>query len=251
MVISLLISCDVFEKLTEPDTSIKIICLVDFSYSVPAETTNWYKEIIGNKILSNLKVTDEIVVMPIDYGSLTSSVEIIASDLKMKDFEVRGVSSQQKEKYIERNRNKFIDTLKTSFSEQYDKIREDRKEKRLFTDILGSLSQSLKYKSEKDERILMVIIFSDMLNETTELDLKKNLNNSNDVNRLLEKSKKLDYRGSEIYVLTGDQTAISIEKFNLLKNFWTGYFNYNNAKLIEYDTGSITLLEKRIIDRDK
>lgn len=247
----LISSCREIEDLLSNPKTLKVICLIDFSESVPTETMDNYKTIISNNIMRNIGIEDEIIVLPLDYGSITSSEEILAEDFGSIEFDVKGVAPQQKSKYRERNFSKHLDSILVYFDSNFESVRLSRKDKRFLTDIFGSLEQALKYRDDKENKNLLIVIFSDMLHETNKINLRKELNKRDDIEKLLTKAMPVDFNGTEIYVLTGNQPSITIEKFTVLKEFWEKYFLINNAKLINYDSGSVTLLEKRISSSKK
>lgn len=218
----------------------RIVVLVDFSLSIPEATIDWYKDVISSHVLSSLQIDDRIIVLPVDKAAQTSGIELAVYDLNKDDFIYPQDPPNQKKELAERRVERYLDTLTVNFSNKFDKVRIERKEYALQTDIIGGLSQSLKYFKENTDNY--IIILSDMLHDTKELNLEAYLSSKPEPLELIEKIDLIDMKTSKVFVLTGNQPSITINDYKWLKNFWFVFSEKNNANLVSYESGGISLL---------
>ncbi|MFN4050409.1 MAG: hypothetical protein ACK4J3_19295, partial [Acinetobacter pittii] len=91
-----------------------------------------------------------------------------------------------------------------------------------------------------------IFLFSDMMNWTNTLKMEPQDKgfNSNTLESSLTKVRNVDLSNSTVIVLTGEQVDVSADHFNLVKSFWTKYFETNNSKLYDYNSASLTKLKE-------
>jgi len=224
--------------------NINIICLVDFSKSIPPKTLDWYKNVIKNTIIANLGEEDKITVLPIDYGSQTSSSEIFMADFSKQSFSKEFDSPLQQDKIVKRRMKIFVDSVVVLFGSAFEKAKSERSQFSQGTDVIGGFSQANKYFIQGENNL--IIAFTDMIQETGQLDLYKNLSKEKDISFLLKKIPHQDFNKSDVFIMTGEQPNIKIEKYELLKKFWTNYLSSTNLNLIQYESGGDNILVNKI-----
>jgi len=235
---STLISCSDNVK------TVNFIVLVDFSGSIPIETTEWYIKVIKQDVIQNQGPNSRIVVLPIDYASSTNSTELLSSDLTLESFEKNLDPPNLREKKMKKRLQAFVKNLQVQFDSILNDVRKTRAKYSKGTDIIGGLELAQRYSYTNDKNI--VIIFSDMVNETEELNLN-NFNSKPSILTLLKKCPQV--RGNyDIIVMTGEQPKIKIKEMKLLKEFWTKYFNKSQLNLIAYETSSRNILVRKLLE---
>lgn len=225
--------------------TINIICLVDFSKSIPPLTLDRYKDVIKNNIIANLGENDKVTVLPIDYGSQTSSSEIFIADLQKQSFRKQFDSPLQQDIVAKRRLKIYKDSIEVLFDSVFSKAREERSRYSQGTDIIGGFAQANKYFASGCNNL--IVAFTDMIQETEQLNLFKNLSSGNDINSLIKKAPIPNFNKFDIFVMTGEQPKIKIEKYELLKKFWHSYFAKTKLNLLQYDSGGENLLTNKII----
>ena len=221
-----------------------IICLVDFSKSIPPSTLDWYKSVIKNSIVANLGEKDKITVLPIDYGSQTSSTEIFIADFSKQSFRKQFDSPLQQEQIAKRRLNIFRDSMEVLFDSEFNAARAARTKFSQGTDIIGGFSQANKYFSPA--RNNLIVAFTDMIQETEQLNLFRNLSIERDIKTLIKKAPLPNFNRFDVFIMTGEQPNIKIEKYELLRKFWKSYFSKTNLNLLQYDSGGENLLADQI-----
>jgi|YelNatPaOPRAMG01_1025707.scaffolds.fasta_scaffold15862_2 hypothetical protein len=234
------VSCS---KSKSPEYS-NIICLVDFSKSIPPSTLDWYKDVIKNNIIANLGEKDKISVLPIDYGSQTSSSEIFIADLQKQSFRKQFDSPLQQDIVAKRRLKIFKDSVEVLFDSAFSKAREERSKYSQGTDIIGGFSQATKYFAPRGNNL--IVAFTDMIQETEQLNLYKNLSSGKDINLLIKQAPIPNFNKFDVFIMTGEQPKIKIKKYELLKNFWHSYFAKTNLNLIQYESGGENILVNKI-----
>ncbi|PIQ09478.1 MAG: hypothetical protein COW71_06440 [Ignavibacteriales bacterium CG18_big_fil_WC_8_21_14_2_50_31_20] len=242
--IVLCITLIIFASCSDNTKTVNFIVLMDFSGSIPSQTMEWYKSVIKLDIIQNLESNSRIVVLPVDYGSTTNSTELFYYDLTHKSFKNNYDSPILKEKKMKQRVQVFVKNIQVEFDSVLHDVSKTRAKYSKGTDILGGLALAQRYSYPNDKNI--VLVFSDMINETEELNLDK-LNSNSSILKLLEKSPKVS-GGFDIIVMTGEQPNIKIKEMKLLKDFWTKYFNESQLNLIAYETSSKSILVRKIIE---
>jgi hypothetical protein len=224
--------------------SSNIVCLVDFSASIPPSTLASYKDVIKNSIIANLGEKDKITVLPIDYGSQTSSSEIFVADLKKQPFRKEFDSPLQQDAVIKRRLKIYEDSIRILFESAFNIAKEERSKYSGGTDIIGGLEQASEYFLPGQNNL--IIVFSDMVQETGQIDLHKYLFTEKDINLLLKKAPFPNFNKFDVFIMTGEQPKIKIEKYQLLRKFWQIYFSKSNLNLIQYESGGENILTDKI-----
>lgn len=229
------------------DKGRNIICVIDFSSSQNDVARQlFYKNVIKNNVIKNLAQNDQIKVVPLDKASVTNSEVIFAEDLSKYEVEPDNAPPLQVDKIIEDNVNKLKNDISANFEKAYSNASESRKSRNQGTDIFGILN-TLKshFKSEEDN---YVVFLSDMMNYSESLNMEPSNPNftSAKINGLLKSVPKMHLQNSTILVLTGDQPNLSSAHFELVRSFWTKYFEQNGGKLYDYSSATVTKLDEMI-----
>lgn len=237
-------SCRIIGHKTEPKTR-NIICVVDFSSTINSqERQTFYMNIIKNNVIKQLAMTDKIIVIPIDKASVTNSSEILIADLSTKDFEPVASSPMETDKITIDNFGKFKDSLALTFETSFNKSVSDRSLQNQGTDLLGAMNNVKGYiKANADNYI---IFLSDMMNYTNTINMEpSNAQFSNvNIDAILNRLPGFEMKNTTALVLTADQPSVSAEHFELVKKFWTQYFNKNNIRLYDYSSASVSKLNE-------
>jgi len=226
------------EKLTN------VVILIDFSKSISPLTLEWYKEVVKKEVIIELDEKDQITVLPIDYGSSTGSIELLHANLAEKTFKYLLDSPINADKKIKTRKEKYLKEIAIGFDSTFNYSVSARVKYSLGTDVLGVLKQANKYYTINQNNLL--IVFSDMINETEELDLNKNLTNQSDIQTILQKITVPQYGKWDIIIMTGDQPGMKIQKYHLLQKFWEEYFLKTNINMADYQSGGVSILKKKL-----
>lgn len=237
-------SCDEVKNILEDDEkeSLNIICFIDFSGSIPKNTLEWYKNCVRDNIIKSMKIKDRIVILPIDYGSSTSSQEILTLDFSQFNYSKPLTPIGQREKSESDLFNKIKDSIILKFDSNYVQTVLNREKFSGGTDIIGALRQSQKYIDNKTFNL--VVIFSDMIMETENINLVSSYRKKTDTGKLVDKLDNITLDSTGVIILTGEQPDISVTQAEYTKNFWQKYFDKQKINLLDYNSGGISVLVK-------
>lgn len=242
--IGLFTSCKWGQKRELPKGK-NIICLIDFSEAKNSnERLKFYMTAIKNNIIPQLGLYDKITVLPIDKASVTNSSDIFLTNLAEENFEPVMASPMEKKELIQDSLNKYRKTLSVTFEQCFQTAINNRSKTSLETDIFGALENAKDKLSSRDDNY--IVIFSDMMNWTKTIKMEPQASNFNAKNltSVLSKAPSINLSNATIIILTGEQVDISADHFNLVKLFWTKYFEINNSKLYDYNSASLTKLKE-------
>lgn len=236
-------SCDIKWPFFTSENPVNIICLVDFSSSIPEQTISSYKDIITYSINKNLSNKDKLLVLPIDYASQTSSTEIFTIDYSKFNFEKEFASPQQKEQLEKKALDNFKDSISKKIDSSFNNAVINRQQYSGGTDIIGALKECRKY--VLDNSINLIVILSDMIQETDKIKLPE-LKGEKDVINLVEKTDKVELGIIDVIVLTGDQPGLPQSQFDKTKMFWSKYFDKCGINLVDYSSGGRSVLTEKL-----
>lgn len=241
------IMCLVISCKEKPSTN--IVCLVDFSQTIDSGTVSWYKKTIANNVLKQMGFKDRIIILPVDLGSQTASEELFKVDFSKNDYTNEFAGLQSDEVELKNHKDSVRASIHT-FALSFEKTRKSRINFDKGTDIFGALKQAQKYKGTENHNI--IVIFSDMLQYTdrNKMNFENHLNSLNEIDKNLTLADKADLSKTHIIVLTGMQSKIKPEKFNVIKSFWEKYFLTCNGQLIDYSSGAVSKLEGLLSQKD-
>jgi hypothetical protein len=226
-------------------TGKNIVCVVDFSDSKNAtERMQFYMHVIKNNIIPTLGQYDKITVIPIDKTSITNSSDILLKDLSSKEFVPENASPVEEDELTASNLKKYIDTLQTEFEKNFQLAITSRSKDNHGTDIFGALSVvQIKFKDTKDNYLIML---SDMMNwsNTLKMEPADGVLTNGTLSNCLTKIPNYEMPNTTALVLTAEQVEVSPEHFQLVKSFWTKYFEKNKIQLFDYNSASIAKLNE-------
>jgi len=244
IIFSLLTSCQWGKKRPAPKGK-NIICIVDFSDSKNiSERLTFYGNVIKDNIIPKLGLHDKITVVPIDKASLTNSTDILLKDLSSMTFVPEQASPMEEEQLTENNLKKYKETLSQDFAKNYQNAIKSRAAVNHATDIFGALEVVKGKLKPSDDNY--IIFLSDMMNYSNTLNMEpNNLNfNSSTLERILKSVPIYSMPNTTALVLTGEQVEVTPAHFSLVQSFWSSYFNKNNIKLYDYNSGSVAKLNE-------
>jgi hypothetical protein len=226
-----------------------VICFVDFSSSRDSAVINWYRETIKTNLLRNLSQTARLIVLPVDYNSMTSSRELFKTDFSKNEYhnEFAGLQSHEVER---KNHQDSISAILPHFDLVFETESKKRMQLHAGTDIFGALKQCSKYTMPGQKTL--VVIFSDMLQFTdkAKMNFEDHLNSTADIEQYLSSAEKIDLKNMQFIVLTGAQNDMKPEKFSVVKKFWEKYIAQCNGELVDYSSGAVSKLEESLTKED-
>jgi hypothetical protein len=194
---------------------------------------------------------DALIVIPIDNASVTNSAAIFQSDLSKEDFEPEMASPMEVDDIIQKKLKEFKTGLQSAFEKAYSETLEKRSSYGKATDLFGSLEQAAKELDRKDRNV--VIFLSDMMNYSPVLKMEPGNSsfNSGSLDTALKNAPARPLPGAAVLVLTGELSDISTDHFNLVKSFWTRYFEKNGVSLYDYSSTSTSKLDELLGQKQK
>ncbi|MFZ5518638.1 MAG: hypothetical protein ACOY90_18560 [Candidatus Zhuqueibacterota bacterium] len=227
-----LFRCDLLIK-----KGMNCIVLFDYSASLSDEEFNKYVEMFRQGLLKQLTFDDHIIIIPIDKASEMKD-EVIA-DCNFSDFKEqlsRNIGPFEMLNEADTLNARFMRALDTMFSHEIYYFRDQRKKFNLETDIIGALIQAEKYLKESNNAIF---IFSDMIQESPEVNFKK-LNTSSEVEEKIKNLKDTaqmpNLKKSSIFVCGA--TEKNKQDYRLNKYFWEEFFKESKGYLKDYGYGN-------------
>lgn len=181
-----------------------------------------------NMIIQKAEGGDVIVLDRISSNSFSTSNPLI---IKFPEYSIFG---DNKDRFM-----KITDSLKNIFKANSIKYFEDPVYTE--TDILNSLSESVIYmrKEEYREFRKIIVIFSDMIQQTSELDLVRNSGDDKQISKLItalgKENKLFNLDSIEVYVSGATFSGLNVKEIDLnqtkfIKEFWKQYFEACNMK---------------------
>lgn len=248
----LLITFSLSSCIKQTPTGTKVICLVDLSESGNTmQRKEFYRNIIRDTVIPSLGLHDALIVIPIDNASVTNSASIFQCDLSKKEFEPEFASPMEVENLIQKNLKQYKSGLKSEFETSYSQALEKRASYGKATDLFGAIEQASKMLDSKNRNV--VIFLSDMMNYSSQLKMEPGNSsfNRSSLDNAVKKAPKHSLPGSTAIVLTGELSDTSTDHFNLVKSFWSSYFEQNSITLYDYSSTSTLKLEELLKSVEK
>lgn len=237
-------SCGWGHKKAAP-TGKNIVCVVDFSDSKNvAERLQFYMKVIKDNIIPVLGQYDKITVIPIDKTSITNSSDILIADLSKEQFVPENASPVEEDELIQANLKKYTTALQAEFVKNFQVAIANRSKDNHGTDIFGALDGvQTKFKNNKDNYL---ILLSDMMNWSSTLKMEPaDIGfNTGSCENILTKVPSYEMPNTTALVLTAEQIDVSPEHFQLVRSFWTKYFEKNKINLYDYNSASVAKLNE-------
>lgn len=230
-------SCTVHQK------SVPVEVLIDLSGSRDTAVVQWYRTLTSTSVFPALGQKSSITVHPIDYASQTFDQEIYSKDFSANVYENEYAGLKQ-EAIAERSHQDSVRCATSNFENAFNVAYTARKQYRRGTDILGALS----HVSSNLHDSGVLIIMSDMLQETdsVHVNLEKQRCKLADYPRLLQLMGHTDLHGIRVIIITGEQTAMSPERYDAIRGLWLQYFSANGAKVVSYNSGTSTSIHNEL-----
>jgi hypothetical protein len=237
-----------------------IVCLIDFSRSVSEQTFNFYNKSISEQVFLNLGNYDELSIYPVDKASSYQNSLIFNESLIGKENEfadpddgvfVLDTIDFKKKLYLNSKKIELEKSLRMVYTVRHKKGGFGEE-----TDLLGALdnldglskrtpsSNSGLKEYIKDgitfEYRNILIIFSDMINQTSEFDFATwKTVESEAVIECLDKliaQQRIpkDLTGWEIFIIGATVHDDNKNEFNNIRDFWYKYFTRRGANIIDY-----------------
>jgi hypothetical protein len=228
---------DTINNLTESPKPMNVIVLTDLSSSIPKLTVDGYLASVETDIFPKLSGSDRLIVLPLDYGSEGSFRELFRADLaEYKPTEVAMNELQKAEYYRAQLENYKKDELLPELRNALGSAVADRSLYGRGTDVLGAVRTAKKYIDPRCRNL--VVVFSDMIQETEVVNMESSMRSDDQVAVLLGKTDTLRLEGADIVVITGEQPSISISKFQRMKTYWEQLASRDGWNLLDYSSGS-------------
>lgn len=236
-----LISC-------KEEKSKNIIALIDTSGTVDSNTIEWYKNTTENSVIKKMGMKDQLMVLPIDFGSQTASQELFRVDFAKNKYKNEFAGLQTAEVEAQSHHDSVTqEIIKFRFS--FEKSKSNREIYNKGTDIVGSLKEASKYYDPTAENI--IVIFSDMMQYTdkSKMNMETQLNTQSEAEAFLDKIDLIKLKGFKIVILTGMQGNANPIKYNAIKSFWEMYIRNSGGELIDYSGAMQGKLEELISNK--
>jgi len=211
-----------------------IIVAVDLSGSRDSLAQVRYRDLIETIVLPQLGMHDRITVLPIDNGSQTATQEIFAKNFGLNNYsnEFAGFNSAENE---QRWHQDSVAAAVREFDASFSAIIKDRAALRAGTDIMGALRVAKKYYVPAARNLLMCL--SDMQQSSGGVEFAKPLAEEQPTGQRIQLP-VTDLAGFDLIVVTGREDNTDVNKYLAIETFWTRYFEYSKAHLVDYSSGS-------------
>lgn len=237
-----------------------VVAMIDYSGTIKPETLNIYATTISDNVFMKLSEADRWMLFPIDEGSKIKADHLLEDDMSQKGFEKGVTSVTHRDEEIRKKVTEFETQSRDTVFNTVVNQKDVRKQYTNMTDILGALDQissSLIYDEPvsgptqfwdavagnaeiKTENI--IIIFSDMIQESNDLNFQRVALDESSVNKLIEdlKAKKKIPELKDAKVFICGRTGKDNKMIDGVKNFWTKFFIEAHAdlKIYDYDSGN-------------
>lgn len=231
-----------------------VIVLVDYSAS-ERDQLNRHATVLAHDVIENLEANDAISVFPIDAAAVTKNVRLSGFDLRQQVFARQTDGVTHRSDSVRVRVSAFLRTAGDSVLHSIAAGRDQRQQFTNRTDILGALEgvvsvlervrpvaplaalwNTIAGQSEFEVQNV-VIIFSDMINESADADFETRVPTVKNVNALiadLRRRRKLpDLR--EVVVFVTGRTGRDARQVDDVHEFWVRYFAAAGADLRAYD----------------
>jgi len=264
-----LIVCLGYSNLHAQETRGIYVCLVDISASESEEDFDQYVDIITNEIVTNLNKSDYIVIYPIDAGANTKPQKIVEMDLDMKSFSKDSDGFTHAQDSVEKRLQIFLDSKRNDISNNLIKIKKERSENILKTDIFGAINQASmifnQYLKQNDSNAFLsylkgeknvnyssaaLFIFSDMINDNRFGNFKQDDLSGQSIIKKITTSYNSNLTLNGVDVLVYGRRAKSSDRVEHIKSFWQRFFTTVGADLETYGYDTASQMESYLKKKD-
>jgi hypothetical protein len=216
---------------------------MDFSASVPADSFETYCRVLNDEVLRHLGRFDRLVVRPIDYSSEQRSEVLFEVDLSQQDFSNKRDGYAHKQEKEKERLEQFLAEEAKKLIPGIMRVKEERKPLAKYTDIIGGLNAAQPDLSDKAYVKNLIIIFSDMIQESRDVNLTElhlgNIRWESDILKQIDDKKRIpNLKGAVIFVFgAGETPEISGDYYRAVRGFWSKFFQKASANFNEADYG--------------
>lgn len=232
-----------------------VIVLVDYSSSITQPELDRFASTIRRDVLSNLRAADALSVFPIDAGAELRDQRISGIDLNNLDFSRQTDGVTHRSDSVAVRLHAFLAAAADTLIRAVELGRSNRKEFKDETDILGALDEvegQLEHSSAPSrfsefrramlgeatiEVTNVVIVCSDMINESPDADFEHRPPTHEEISKLLAALRNAgrlpDLHGVDVFVV--GRTGHDPKQVEAVKSFWSDYFLATGANLQAYD----------------
>lgn len=232
-----------------------VITLIDYSGSVSAEDMQRYGNAVAKELLGNFRERDALAVYPVDEAAAFRDNRLATIDLSRQEFSRQSDGVTHKSDSVRARLLIYLGAMSDSVLAALAQGKEQRRSFARTTDILGAIERiATRLESSptpsKWARFLsalsgeavvetknVLVICSDMINESPDANFSKAPPSTGDVDRIIaalkEKGRLPQLGGVAVFVV--GRTGRSTQQVDAIKNFWTRYFHETGADVRMYD----------------
>jgi len=216
---------------------IEAVVLLDYSASVPKKEFDKYVGMLREGVFRNMTFDDHIVLIPIHKASVMKNEIIGQCDFsELKEPLSENIPQWAVLHEADTIRARFDAVKDTLFQSRIYSLREELSQFNIQTDIIGSINQAYIYLTRAKRRWKVLFIFSDMIQESEEVNLK-HLHTTKMIQQKIQRLEEMgqipDLEGTFVFICGA--TERSKRQYQLNKRFW--YLFFEKAKASVYDYG--------------
>ena len=235
----------------KPPESTTVVVLLDFSGSIPAPTVSFYANSIESKIWQELTAHDRLTILPVDSQAESKTDPFFAVDLSQTNFLDTHDGFAHKEEKEQMRVQAFIKDQSQKLKDAVVAAASARSGFRSGTDLIGALHAAANTFPDSGADRHLLVIFSDMIQESPELNLPS-LAKAGDARvplmiKELEDHKRIPKLTGVTVVVVGAGETSAAESgsstrdegayFRSVRLFWMQFFERAGAKLEERNYG--------------
>lgn len=243
---------------------LNVICLIDYSGSLPEQTLRRYVDIISSDVLGHMGEKDRLVVLPIDEGAKTDAVTLVNEDFADTRFSYHTDGYAHAKDSLLMRLRRHAQQVGPEVAEELLREKGLRTRFTYYSDIFSALEQAsaLLEKPEPDafwprvrrfvtgqnriEPTNVILVFSDMIQESSECSFAGPEGCTPEEGRAILQTLRSrhqipDLRGTTVFV--NGRTGKSNLQVDNNKEFWLQYFRETHAELAAYDYDAETQIE--------
>ncbi|MGF7078862.1 hypothetical protein [Mucilaginibacter sp. UYCu711] len=232
---------------TKPVKNRLFLMFPDASGSIDYNTKIEYKNNLRQTIAA-AKPGDKIILLPIDAGTVNNSTELatitVPDQTTFKDEtdppqEADILQKARFDSYLKNELAKFDSCIVNYLK---------RSTYRNGTDIIGAFDVAMLYKVDTSKFIPTIIIMSDGLNCSPELNLEKGFGITQPNAQILDNHKNIDLKDWHVFFLTGNNPKMSAKRYLYAKTFWLNFLKADHAREdnVFYASGANTVLIEKL-----
>lgn len=234
---AIIIFANACQKTPPPSTA--VVALVDLSGSIPSETVDFYATTLTSVVWEKLTSRDRLVVLPVDSEAESKSEPLFSRDLSRTDFSDPKDGFAHKE---EKERARVLDFMtkeSPALKESVVSAAGRRKANRSATDLIGGLHAAVAAFPEQPNTKRVLLIFSDMVQESAELNIRQLAKTGEAgaetlAGQLVKRGRVPDLKGVSVVVVGAGETGIGGDNaafFRAVRAFWKSVLSQAGASV--------------------